>query len=248
MNLESAIGGGFGKSELTPVENLSILLGVPKERSAHFLFQAEGNLLHLLSAGKRKWRKWEASGKEIARLDAMRRVFTQTCLHDAFERSGEDGDGKETFSSPSAVSKFLKMHLAGKDREEFGALWLDAKNSLLSIEILFSGTLDKVSIYSREVLKSALNENAGGCIFFHNHPSGDSTPSHTDVKVTQELIDVLGHAGGAGSGPFRGGKRRIVHIFHGPSLGFCLWRARSPSCLSTPIGIRPRKRGFGPSP
>ena len=52
------------------------------------------------------------------------------------------------------------------------------------------GTIDQTPVYPREVVKRALEFSATALILVHNHPSGDPTPSHADIKLTQTIIDV----------------------------------------------------------
>ena len=66
---------------------------------------------------------------------------------------------------------------------------------------MFYGTINAAAVYPREVVKKALNENASAVILFHNHPSGLSSPSDADIRLTRDLktalatvdIDVLDH-------------------------------------------------------
>jgi DNA repair protein RadC len=94
-------------------------------------------------------------------------------------------------SSSTLVENYLLHKLILEEREIFGALWLDVKNRLIATENIALGTLHQVQIFPREVLKSALKFNAANVIFFHNHPSGDSLPSHTDMVVTSNLKRLL---------------------------------------------------------
>ena len=91
-------------------------------------------------------------------------------------------------SSSTLVENYLLHKLILEEREIFGALWLDVKNRLIATENIALGTLNQVQIFPREVLKY----NAANVIFFHNHPTGDSLPSETDVLVTSNLRRVLG--------------------------------------------------------
>ena len=53
----------------------------------------------------------------------------------------------------------------------------------------------------REFFREALRYGAVTAVAFHNHPSGDPTPSEADIKVTRDLIragqllkiDVIDH-------------------------------------------------------
>ncbi|MBO6730468.1 MAG: Mov34/MPN/PAD-1 family protein, partial [Maricaulis sp.] len=57
-------------------------------------------------------------------------------------------------------------------------------------EILGRGTIDHAPVYPREVVKRALAHEASALILVHNHPSGDATPSQTDIEMTKTLAEV----------------------------------------------------------
>lgn len=95
-------------------------------------------------------------------------------------------------SSSAAVKEYLALRMSHLEHEEFHFLWLDAQNQLIAAETMFRGTLTQASVYPREVLKSALQHNAAGCILAHNHPSGRPDPSSADMAVTATLKTALG--------------------------------------------------------
>lgn len=97
---------------------------------------------------------------------------------------------KDAVHHSKALYKFLKLRLSGRKREHFIALFLDAKNRILTSRTLFTGSLTSSSVYPREVVKAALAENAAALIFAHNHPSGDPQPSRDDIEVTRQLIQA----------------------------------------------------------
>ena len=66
-------------------------------------------------------------------------------------------------------------------------LFLDRKNVLMRHERQQRGTIDHTPVYTREVVKRALELGASALILVHNHPSGDPTPSRADIAVTQEI-------------------------------------------------------------
>ena len=94
-------------------------------------------------------------------------------------------------SSSDEVRRFLSMHLAGKDREVFGALLLDTRHRLLGVEDIFLGSIDRTAVYPREVAKCCLRYNAAAVVLFHNHPSGNAEPSPGDRELTARLQAVL---------------------------------------------------------
>ncbi len=95
-------------------------------------------------------------------------------------------------SAPDRVREFLWLKLAGYDHEVFGAIFLDSQHRVIEYSELFHGTLNSASVYPREVVKAALQHNAGAVIFTHNHPSGEPDPSDADRRITQRLKEALG--------------------------------------------------------
>ncbi|MCU8647926.1 DNA repair protein RadC, partial [Escherichia coli] len=85
-----------------------------------------------------------------------------------------------TFTSPDAVKQYLRLRLQNKEREFFGALYLNNQHQLISFEIIHSGTINSCEISPREVARLALTLNAQAVIFTHNHPSGSPEPSRDD--------------------------------------------------------------------
>ena len=95
------------------------------------------------------------------------------------------------FTSTQAARDWLKLKMAGLEREEFMVLYLNQQNQLITHEILFAGSISSTEVHPREVVKRALYFNAAAVLFAHNHPSGDTTPSQADKAVTQRLVQAL---------------------------------------------------------
>jgi DNA repair protein RadC len=89
------------------------------------------------------------------------------------------------------VRDYLRLMFSGKEHEVFVMLFLDAQNRVIDAEELFRGTLTQTSVYPREIVKSALRQNAAAVMFAHNHPSGVAEPSHADELLTQALKQAL---------------------------------------------------------
>ena len=71
------------------------------------------------------------------------------------------------------------------------ALWLDASNRLIEMQVLFRGSLTQTSVYPREVVRAAIAKNAAAVILAHNHPSGGTHPSDADRALTKMLKNAL---------------------------------------------------------
>lgn len=101
--------------------------------------------------------------------------------------------GKEIIlSSPlkssKAVFDYLYQSMSREKKEIFKVLFLDSKNKLIELEDLFEGSLTSSAIYPREIMKKAIQYNAAGLIFVHNHPSGDPDLSESDKEITKDLV------------------------------------------------------------
>lgn len=81
--------------------------------------------------------------------------------------------------------------MRGLDHEEVWVVMLNLANVPLSRHLICSGGLDVSVIDNRRVVKIALEQNAKGVILFHNHPSGNPTPSNADIKETERLRKAL---------------------------------------------------------
>jgi DNA repair protein RadC len=68
---------------------------------------------------------------------------------------------------------------------------LDTRHRLIHTETLFRGTIDGASVHPREVARVVLEANAAAVILFHNHPSGEISPSAADEMITQRLRETL---------------------------------------------------------
>ncbi|EOT1365489.1 RadC family protein [Escherichia coli] len=95
------------------------------------------------------------------------------------------------FTSTQAARDWLKLKMAGLEREEFMMLYLNQQNQLIAYETLFAGSISSTEVHPREVVKRALYFNAAAVILAHNHPSGDTTPSQADKTITQRLVQAL---------------------------------------------------------
>jgi DNA repair protein RadC len=97
---------------------------------------------------------------------------------------------RHVISSWDAVLDYCHTTMAHRDTEQFRVLFLDRKNVLIADEEQAKGTVDHVPVYPREVVKRALELNASALILVHNHPSGDPTPSESDIQMTAQVNDA----------------------------------------------------------
>jgi len=97
---------------------------------------------------------------------------------------------RPVLSSWTSVLDYCRTAQAFADKEQFRVLFLDKRNRLIADEVQQTGTVDHTPVYPREVVKRALELSATALILVHNHPSGDPTPSHADIQMTQAIVDI----------------------------------------------------------
>ena len=94
-------------------------------------------------------------------------------------------------SSNTKLLNYLSCSLLKRDVEVFKVLFLNSQNELLKEEELFFGTLDRSTVYIRELIKKILNYNAKSIIIVHNHPSGSLKPSDSDIFLTRKIKELF---------------------------------------------------------
>ncbi len=97
---------------------------------------------------------------------------------------------RPVLSSWSTVLDYCRTAQAFAEKEQFRVLFLDKRNQLIADEVQQVGTVDHTPVYPREVVKRALELSATAIILVHNHPSGDPTPSRSDIQMTQAIVDI----------------------------------------------------------
>ena len=68
---------------------------------------------------------------------------------------------------------------------------MDSRHRVIAYEPLFRGTVNGATVHPRVVLQRALEKNAAALIVAHNHPSGNTDPSASDIAITEKLVEAL---------------------------------------------------------
>ena len=147
-----------------------------------------GDLPAVLAAPAPRIAEIEGAGPAVAQdLKLVQAVLERAAKSEASQRT--------VISSWSALVNYCRMSMAHAPREQFRVLFLDVKNQLIADEVLNEGTIDHAPVYPREVARRALELSAASVILVHNHPSGDSKPSPSDVAITKEIVAAAGAVG-----------------------------------------------------
>jgi len=112
----------------------------------------------------------------------------------AFEL-GRRSAAQEIKVPPAYDAKALARRAMAKMRdyvqEHLMGVFLDSRGHVLREREIYIGTIDRAVVSTRDVLKFALDANATGVVLYHNHPSGDVSPSAEDREFTDRMSDAL---------------------------------------------------------
>ena len=188
-----------GAEALRNAELIAILLrtgmkGLSAVNIAEQLLQKFGTLESLARASLDDIQKVKGIGRDKA--IALKSAFT-LAQRMARELAGD----APLLDSPDRIADYLRESNRLLQVETFQAVLLNTRRRLIRVEQLSQGTLDTILVHPREVFRAAIAANASAVIIVHNHPSGDPTPSDSDIKATRDLIragqllkiDVLDH-------------------------------------------------------
>lgn len=175
-----------GADALPDYELLELVLftAIPQgdvKQTAKDLIARFGSFANVLSAAPE--RLMEVKGVGPAVVTSLKIVQAA-----AIRLAKREAMTKPVLSSFSAVLNYCMSAMAREEREQFRVLFLDRKNMLIADEVQNKGTVDHTPAYPREVVRRALELSAVSIVLVHNHPSGDPTPSRSDVELTKEII------------------------------------------------------------
>jgi len=150
-------------------------VALSRELLEHF-----GNLGGILNANKEDLKRIKGLGPAkisqlLAATEIAKRQLKERILRGAVINGSED------------VIEYLSLSMTNLKEEVFKVIFLNSANMILAIEDLSRGTVDQSAVYPRGIIKRALELNASGLIFVHNHPSGDLKPSQHDLSLNQKL-------------------------------------------------------------
>jgi DNA repair protein RadC len=100
------------------------------------------------------------------------------------------GGERPNLKSPAQMAAYLLPLYGSGAVEQFGVVMLDSKSRLIRIRLVATGTVDSAVVHPREVFREAAAAAAAAIVLFHNHPSGDPTPSEDDLILTNRMISA----------------------------------------------------------
>ncbi len=182
------MGEGMADYELL---ELLLTMALPRrdvKPLAKRLIDVFGGFGAVIGADKQRLRDVEGLGDAgIAAIKVSQVAALRTLRQDIL--------GKNVIGSWDKLLDYCKVAMAHETVEQLRLLFLDRKNILIADELQQRGTIDHAPLYTREVVKRALELGASAIILVHNHPSGDPTPSKGDIEITREVKDAAERLG-----------------------------------------------------
>ena len=176
-----------GGQSLADSELLAVLLrtgrrGVSALQMALDLLRENGGIAGLLTATPHSLRRCGIGPAKAAALLAAVEVGRRLAREQFLDH--------EPLSRPVDVARYLALRYHTCDQEVMGALFLDARNHLLGEREIFRGTVSRISVEPREILRECLQRGAASIYLFHTHPSGDPSPSAEDLLFTRRMAEA----------------------------------------------------------
>jgi DNA repair protein RadC len=140
----------------------------------------------LLALARQEW----IPGKPVGSLGAARVARIGAALELGRRIAAQSMTSSEPIRDPAVVARRLMTAYGHRVQETFGGIFLDARNRIISEREIFVGTLKSATVSPRDVFRHALTDHAASVILFHNHPSGDPSPSPQDLAFTTKLVGI----------------------------------------------------------
>lgn len=167
----------YGPESLSDAQIIEAMLNrAGSGRAEGILLQAE-SLGRLVAMGPSELQALGLTKAEMARFAVLQEV----------QRRSTRSFDCPRITSPRSAGAYLLPKAQGWTEERFGMLALNAKGDLLADRILAHGTATGCLISPREFFREALRYGATTALAWHNHPSGDPTPSREDIQLTNRL-------------------------------------------------------------
>lgn len=177
--------GGDALADYELVEAL-LALAIPRRDTkplAKALLARFGGLGGLLSADAQTLLATEGLGEtSVAAIKLVQAMMVR--------RSRVEIGKRPVLANWQALLDYLHIAMAGRVKEEFHVLHLNARNELIHAQKMSEGTVDEAAVHIREVMRSAMDAGAAAMILVHNHPSGDPQPSRADIDLTRRIADA----------------------------------------------------------
>ncbi len=118
------------------------------------------------------------ASKLVAFLELSKRIYTFNKEIISLKKSEE-------------VFNYIKYDLHGKSHEQLIVLYVNVKCNLVKKVISSKGKVNMLYVDTKAIVNDGLKCSASGVFLIHNHPSGDVSPSESDIDITENILNAL---------------------------------------------------------
>lgn len=180
---------GAGPAALSDTELIAIFLGTGLP--GHDLFDVARSLLERFGSLRAMLDATQADFQGVRGIGPAKTAVLLAVIEMARRALAERAREQPLVDSTEAVRDYVRLLIGTRPYEVFLCLFLDARHRLIHSEEISRGSLTRLAVYPREIVRRALEANAASLIVAHNHPSGAVKPSASDRQLTRVLRDAL---------------------------------------------------------
>ena len=176
-----------GANKLSNQELLSIVLRTGSKEES--VLSLSGRVLHRFEGLKMLKNATVEELQSVKGIGLTKASQILAAMELGLRLASERPDDRYVIRSPHDGVKFVVDDMRYLSQEHFICLYLNTKNQVIHRKTVFIVSLNASIVHPREVFKEALKRSAASLICFHNHPSGDPSPSQEDIEVTKRLVE-----------------------------------------------------------
>lgn len=166
------------KKQKSYARDISELLGIPMPTD-----ESIASFGHFIATNCDKYHAVRKSRKKPKEIYTVQEVEARIRLQNVKQKICD-----KPLTSPEAIIEFMKQQMKSFSSEAIYVMNLDTKCHVINYCKVSIGTIDASLTSGRDIFKTAILSNAASILIFHNHVSGDVTPSKPDEQLTETML------------------------------------------------------------
>jgi len=177
-----------GRQVLSDAELIAILIGSGNreesaiELSKRILKESQNNLNELAKFSLSDLLKFKGIGEAKA-------ISILAALELGRRRKSEKLIDKVRVNSSKQAYEYIKAVLTDLPHEEFWIIILNRANKIICKQLIGRGGVSQTTADIKVIFKLAIDKLASAIILAHNHPSGNLSPSQSDLNLTKKVVE-----------------------------------------------------------
>lgn len=168
------------KKQKSYAHDISKLLNIPIPAD-----ESLASLGHFIAANCDEYHavKKQKNQRNTKEIYTVQEVDARIRLQNVKQRVSE-----KPLTSPETIVNFMQQQMKTFSSKAVYVVNLDTKCQVINFCKVSIGTINASLTSGREIFKTAILSNAASIILFHNHVSGDVTPSRDDERLTETML------------------------------------------------------------